>query len=66
MLHCLVQTERIGGDSQITDALHVAEKLKREKPELYKVLTETPVDWSDIGQESEYSFYNLYRSPVIV
>jgi len=66
MLHCLVQTEGIGGDSQITDALHVAEKLKREKPELYKVLTETPVDWSDIGQESGYSFYSLYRSPVIL
>jgi hypothetical protein len=66
MLHCLVQTEAIGGDSQITDALNVARKLKREKPEIYKVLTETPVDWSDIGQEAGYSFYSLYRSPVLM
>ena len=66
MLHCLVQTEGIGGESQITDGLHVAKELEREKPEIYKVLTETPVDWSDIGQESGYSFYNLYRSPIIV
>lgn len=66
MLHCLVQTNATGGDSQITDALHVAKKLKREKPEIYKVLTETPVDWSDIGQDAGYSFYSLYRSPVIL
>lgn len=66
MLHCLVQTEGIGGESQITDGLHVAKELEREKPEIYKVLMETPVDWSDIGQESGYSFYNLYRSPIIV
>jgi gamma-butyrobetaine dioxygenase len=66
MLHCLVQTEAIGGDSQVTDALHITEKLKREKPEVYRVLTETPVDWSDIGQEGGYTFYSLYRSPVIL
>jgi hypothetical protein len=66
MLHCLVQTKAIGGDSQITDALHVASTFKREKPEIYKVLTETPVDWSDIGQEAGYSFHSLYRSPVIL
>jgi hypothetical protein len=56
----------MGGDSQVTDALHVAEKLRTEMPEIYKVLTETPVDWSDIGQEFGYSLYNLYRSPIIV
>jgi len=66
MLHCLVQTEAIGGESQLTDALHVANKLKTERPEIYKVLTETPVDWSDIGQQFGYSFYSLYRSPVIM
>jgi gamma-butyrobetaine dioxygenase len=66
MLHCLVQTDGTGGDSQLTDALHVANKLKRERPEIYKMLTETPVDWSDIGQQFGYSFYNLYRSPIIL
>ncbi|XP_023707783.1 gamma-butyrobetaine dioxygenase isoform X2 [Cryptotermes secundus] len=66
MLHCLVQTEGTGGENQVTDAMHVAEKLKREKPEVYKVLTETPVEWCDIGQESGYSFHSLYRTPVIL
>jgi hypothetical protein len=66
MLHCLVQTEGTGGDSQITDALHVAKKLKKEKPEVYRVLTETPVDWCDIGQEAGYAFFSLYRTPVIL
>jgi gamma-butyrobetaine dioxygenase len=66
MLHCLVQTDGIGGESQLTDALHIAKKLKRETPEIYKVLTETPVDWCDIGLDGGYSFYCLYRSPVIL
>ncbi|XP_069693592.1 gamma-butyrobetaine dioxygenase-like [Periplaneta americana] len=66
LLHCLVQTETTGGESQVTDAFYISEKLKREKPEKYKVLTETPVDWCDIGQEGGHSFYSLYRSPVIL
>ncbi|KDR15510.1 gamma-butyrobetaine dioxygenase-like [Zootermopsis nevadensis] len=66
MLHCLVQTEAIGGDNQVTDALHITKKLKEEKPEVYRVLTETPVDWYDIGQEGGYTFHSLYRSPVIL
>jgi hypothetical protein len=66
MLHCLVQTEAIGGDNQVTDALHITKKLKTEKPDVYRVLTETQIDWYDIGQESGYAFHSLYRSPVIL
>ena len=66
MLHCLVQTQALGGESQVTDALYIANKLKKEKPDMYKVLTETPVDWVDIGNQDGDTFHSLYRSPVIL
>ncbi|KAJ9583014.1 hypothetical protein L9F63_022630, partial [Diploptera punctata] len=66
MLHCLVQTDTAGGDSQIVDALFIANKLKKEKPDIYKILSETPVDWCDIGHQDDQVFHSLYRSPVIL
>ncbi|XP_015588800.1 gamma-butyrobetaine dioxygenase [Cephus cinctus] len=65
LLHCLVQTPSIGGETQLTDCLYVAEYLKKNDPETYKVLTTTYVDWNDIGQEDGNHFHSINRAPVL-
>ncbi|KAK8393294.1 hypothetical protein O3P69_013366 [Scylla paramamosain] len=64
-IHCITQYEGVGGDSQITDAIHVARQLQKECPEHYRLLTDTPVDWFDIGTDETGEFYKLLRLPVI-
>ncbi|GLG99378.1 uncharacterized protein GBIM_05850, partial [Gryllus bimaculatus] len=65
LLHCLVQTTGEGGDNLLTDCLHVSKILKEFHPEVYKILSTTLVEWSDIGEERGMKFFSLYRSPAI-
>ncbi|KAJ1522645.1 hypothetical protein ONE63_001817 [Megalurothrips usitatus] len=65
LLHCLVQTESDGGANLLTDALAVAEWLKRDCSSSYHALTTTVVDWNDIGQEDGNYFHSIHRAPVI-
>ena len=64
-IHCIVQYEGVGGDSLITDAVHVARQLQQACPEHYRVLTDTPVDWFDIGTDEIGEFHKLLRLPII-
>lgn len=65
LLHCLVQTESVGGDNMLSDCHYVANYMKRHHPNQYKILTETEVEWSDVGTEDGNEFFKLYRAPVI-
>lgn len=65
MLHCLVQTSSHGGDNLLSDAHYTANYMKENHPEEHRLLSETEVEWSDIGNEHENDFYKLYRSPII-
>ncbi|XP_026283001.1 gamma-butyrobetaine dioxygenase [Frankliniella occidentalis] len=65
LLHCLVQTESDGGSNLLTDTLAVAEWIKRVDANSYQVLTQTIVDWNDIGQEDGNHFHSIHRAPVI-
>lgn len=64
-IHCITQYEGVGGDSQITDAVHVARQLQEECPEHYRRLTDTLVDWFDIGTDEIGEYHKLLRLPVI-
>ncbi|KAG0714700.1 Gamma-butyrobetaine dioxygenase [Chionoecetes opilio] len=64
-IHCVVQYEGVGGDTQVTDAVHVAHQLQQAHPEHYRVLTDTPVDWFDIGTDENMEFHKLLRLPMI-
>jgi len=66
ILHCMEQSKSEGGSNLLVDAFHIADCLKAEHPKDYKILTETLVDWNDIGSEEGKSFYNIWRAPVIV
>ncbi|XP_068147314.1 gamma-butyrobetaine dioxygenase [Drosophila tropicalis] len=65
LLHTLEQSDSPGGRNLLTDAYHVADILKQQYPEQFRILTETLVDWADIGSDNQLEFHNIWRSPVI-
>lgn len=65
LLHYLVQTKTNGGSNLLVDGFYIADIMKKEHPEYYKLLTETVVDWNDIASENGVPFHNIYRAPVI-
>ncbi|XP_067635159.1 gamma-butyrobetaine dioxygenase [Eurosta solidaginis] len=65
ILHCLVQSKSEGGSNLLVDGFHIADRLRYEYPTDFRVLTETLVDWNDIGSEDGRSFHNIWRAPVI-
>lgn len=66
MLHCLEQTQSKGGENLLCDSHYVALYMKEKHPEEFKLLTNTDIEWCDIGMEDGNEFYKLYRSPVLV
>uniref|UniRef100_A0A182Y3J0 Uncharacterized protein n=1 Tax=Anopheles stephensi TaxID=30069 RepID=A0A182Y3J0_ANOST len=66
LLHCLVQSNnRVGGENLIADGFYVAEQLRHHYPDDFRLLSETLVDWSDLGSDEAGSFHSIYRAPVI-
>jgi gamma-butyrobetaine dioxygenase len=65
LLHCEVQTEGEGGANIVSDAYYVTEYIKQHHPDVYKVLTDTEVEWRGFGEDNGTEFFKLYRSPVI-
>ncbi|XP_060621951.2 gamma-butyrobetaine dioxygenase isoform X2 [Anolis sagrei] len=48
LLHCIKQTPA-GGESEVVDGFHVANKLKELNPQAFKILTSTFVNFTDVG-----------------
>lgn len=65
ILHTLEQSQSKGGWNALVDGFHVANLLKKANPEYFKILSETLVDWCDIGQDEDRLFHNILRAPVI-
>ncbi|XP_022228597.2 gamma-butyrobetaine dioxygenase [Drosophila obscura] len=65
LLHTLEQSDSPGGVNLLADAYHVADLMRERYPEQFRVLTQTPVDWADIGRDGELEFHNIWRAPVI-
>ncbi|XP_052865566.1 gamma-butyrobetaine dioxygenase-like [Anopheles cruzii] len=67
LLHCLVQsTDTTGGGANlIADGFFVTDRLRREHPDAFRLLSETLVNWSDVGQDEGGHFHSIYRAPVI-
>lgn len=66
LLHCLVQSRSEGGYNQLADGFYVAQQMKQKYPVYFKTLSETLVNWSDIGQENANKFHSIFRAPVIM
>uniref|UniRef100_A0A182F143 Uncharacterized protein n=2 Tax=Anopheles albimanus TaxID=7167 RepID=A0A182F143_ANOAL len=67
LLHCLVQSTDAsgGGANLIADGFYVAERVRREHPDQFRLLSETLVNWTDIGEDEGGKFHSIYRAPVI-
>jgi len=65
ILHCVVQTKSKGGSNLLVDAYHIADRLRKEHPSDFELLSQVPVDWNDIGSEDGRDFHNIWRAPVI-
>lgn len=65
LLHCVVQTEQEGGENLLTDVFNIAQKLRKERPEVFKILSKTEVNWCDVGEEDGIKFNKILRSPMI-
>ena len=51
MLHCIVQVNGHGGENQFVDGLNVAEQIRTEFPDAYKLLTTQNVNFRDVGDD---------------
>lgn len=49
-LHCISQAAE-GGESQVVDGFHMAEQLRKEDPEAFRILSSTLVDFTDTGED---------------
>ncbi|XP_055544863.1 gamma-butyrobetaine dioxygenase-like [Wyeomyia smithii] len=65
LLHCLVQSQSTGGQNLIADAFYVADRIRTEFPKEFKLLSETLVNWTDVGEDEGVQFHSIYRAPVI-
>ncbi|CAO1411489.1 unnamed protein product [Diamesa hyperborea] len=63
-LHCLVQSKSIGAKNTIVDGFYVADYMKQNYPNYYKILSSVLVNWSDVGQEEGNKFHSIYRAPM--
>ncbi|XP_061101287.1 gamma-butyrobetaine dioxygenase [Conger conger] len=49
-LHCITQAHQ-GGESEVVDGFHVANQLRRENPEAFRVLSSLLVNFTDTGAD---------------
>lgn len=64
LLHCLVQSKSFGAKNTIVDGFYVADYMKQNHPNYYKILSSVLVNWSDVGQEEGKAFHSIYRAPM--
>ncbi|XP_071809590.1 gamma-butyrobetaine dioxygenase-like [Asterias amurensis] len=64
LLHCIVQANGTGGENQFVDGLNVAEQIRREFPDAYKLLTTQNVNFRDVGED--FQTYHMQTSKPII
>ncbi|XP_042861313.1 gamma-butyrobetaine dioxygenase-like [Penaeus japonicus] len=65
LLHCISQCEGHGGENILVDSFCVAEKLRQTQPEKFELLTDTLVDFYDVGVEEGVNFHVINQEPII-
>ncbi|XP_066439319.1 gamma-butyrobetaine dioxygenase [Eleutherodactylus coqui] len=62
-LHCLKQAET-GGESEVVDGFHVCNRLRKQNPEAFNILTSTQIDFTDTGVD--YCDFSLQSKQRII
>lgn len=65
VLHCISQTNSPGALSVFVDGFYVAERLRKENPKVFRLLTRTPVNWCDYGDDRGLEFIKILLLPII-
>ena len=64
-LHCIDQYSGEGGENEFVDAFHLEKLIRKDFPAEHKILTETKVDFYDVGSEDIVGkFHKTFQSPV--
>jgi gamma-butyrobetaine dioxygenase len=63
MLHCIKQSTE-GGENEFSDGFHVAEQLRKDDPEAFRILSKTLVGFSNIATDA-YAFHMSQTMPTI-
>ncbi len=66
ILHCIKQISTPGGDSEYGDTFFVANIMRRDYPEYFRILSTTPVDFIDVGSDAYGEFSKLTRHPTFL
>lgn len=64
ILHYLKQSQ-FGGLSTLVDGFQIAERMRKETPEAFEVLSRVPVNFVDKGVENSLKFHKVHLTPVI-
>ena len=66
LLHCIRQySGDDGAYSHLVDGFLVADQMKKLHPESYRILSEVPVEFADVGQDYT-KFDKVHHSPTFV
>ncbi|XP_064115635.1 gamma-butyrobetaine dioxygenase-like isoform X2 [Macrobrachium nipponense] len=66
LLHCIEQASCRGGENVLVDSFNVAEQLRDRYPEKFELLSTTPIDFIDVGNETKLKrFFELSKHPLI-
>ena len=52
-----------GGDNEFVDSFHIGEIIREKYPTEWKILTETKVDFHDVGVDKYGEFYKVQQKP---
>jgi gamma-butyrobetaine dioxygenase len=63
MLHCIEQSSE-GGENEFSDGFHVAEQLRKDDPETFRILSKTLVGFTNIAT-NVYAFHMKQTIPII-
>ena len=65
MFHCIEQVFSEGGANQFSDGFHVAQQLKENDPEKFKLLSTTQIPFVDFGKDVFGEFHKKFSHPTI-
>lgn len=68
LLHCIKQYQFSGGENEFSDAFMTAKVIREEHPEEWKILTQVPINFLDIGvgaEEGTGHFHKMTAKPTL-
>lgn len=65
MLHCIKQAGE-GGDNIFADGFQVAHDMRRDGPDSFNLLANTPVQFTDVVTDEGREYHMMSKAPTLV